>query len=142
MNITLTGRVALVTGSARGIGLEIATGLAETGAHVVLSDIDPAGAARARELVAAGHAASWIEMDTADEESVGTAVAELAATVVAVQPHDIALRRRVGLIEDRQDPDNGIVEFLEVIGQILAFSILLGVIGGLPLRGAGDDLAQ
>jgi gluconate 5-dehydrogenase len=37
----LTGRVALVTGSSRGIGLSLATGLLEAGAHVVLNGVDP-----------------------------------------------------------------------------------------------------
>ena len=36
----LEGRVALVTGAARGIGLAIATGLAEAGANVILHDRD------------------------------------------------------------------------------------------------------
>jgi 3-oxoacyl-[acyl-carrier protein] reductase len=43
----LDGRVAIVTGSARGIGLSIATQLAEAGAAVAIVDLDEADAARA-----------------------------------------------------------------------------------------------
>lgn len=41
MQIDLTGRTALVTGSSQGIGLAIATGLARAGAEVVLTGRDP-----------------------------------------------------------------------------------------------------
>ena len=40
----LQGKVAIVTGSARGIGKAIASTLARHGADVVISDVDEAGA--------------------------------------------------------------------------------------------------
>lgn len=42
----ITGRSALVTGAASGIGLAYAEVLAEAGAKVTLTDIDAEGAAR------------------------------------------------------------------------------------------------
>jgi 3-oxoacyl-[acyl-carrier protein] reductase len=45
------GRVALVTGAARGIGQAIAVGLAERGATVVIGDIEDLG--ETTELIAA-----------------------------------------------------------------------------------------
>ena len=38
----LTGHTALITGSVRGLGLEMARGLAAAGARVVLNGRDPA----------------------------------------------------------------------------------------------------
>jgi len=51
----LAGKVALVSGSGRGIGAAIATKLASEGARVVVNDIDPAPAeATVQAIVAAG----------------------------------------------------------------------------------------
>jgi NAD(P)-dependent dehydrogenase (short-subunit alcohol dehydrogenase family) len=63
----LAGRVALVTGAARGIGLAIATGLAEAGANVILHDRDRAANDRALgELGARGLTVSGLVHDLAD----------------------------------------------------------------------------
>jgi NAD(P)-dependent dehydrogenase (short-subunit alcohol dehydrogenase family) len=53
---THAGRVALVTGTSRGIGQAIAVGLAERGARVVLADRGDAGETIAR-IADAGHEA-------------------------------------------------------------------------------------
>lgn len=70
----LTGRIALITGAARGIGLAFAHAYAREGARVALADIDAAGVSRAASEI--GDAAIAIEMDVTDPESIERAVAE------------------------------------------------------------------
>jgi NAD(P)-dependent dehydrogenase (short-subunit alcohol dehydrogenase family) len=78
----LTGKVAVVTGGASGIGTGIAAVLAEAGATVVIADRDVAGAEReARALTEAGHEASAVPIDLADEASIVRG----CATVVSAQ---------------------------------------------------------
>jgi NAD(P)-dependent dehydrogenase (short-subunit alcohol dehydrogenase family) len=67
----LSGRVAVVTGGASGIGTGIAAVLAEAGATVVIADRDEAGAqGQAAALISAGHAAAFVRVDLADETSI------------------------------------------------------------------------
>ncbi len=64
-------KVAVVTGSAGGIGLAIVTSLAARGARVVLADLDGATAeAEAERLRADGHRVTAIRVDVADATSV------------------------------------------------------------------------
>jgi len=53
MIISLKGQAAIVTGSASGIGKGIASGLAESGANVVVADLNFEGAKKSAEEIAA-----------------------------------------------------------------------------------------
>lgn len=72
----LTGRVALVTGAARGIGAAVARQLAAAGAAVAVADVDLDGAvAAARSVTAAGGQARAWPCDVGDFEQVGSVAA-------------------------------------------------------------------
>jgi 3-oxoacyl-[acyl-carrier protein] reductase len=73
MSQRLAGRVALVTGAARGIGRATAAVLAAEGATVALADRDEAGAVDAARAL--GGAAFGLGVDVADAGSVRAAVA-------------------------------------------------------------------
>ena len=73
---SLVGKVALVTGAARGIGAATARHLCRLGARVVVTDRDGDGArALAATLEADGHDALGLECDVSDNASVSEAVA-------------------------------------------------------------------
>lgn len=70
----LKARVALVTGSAQGMGLAIATALAEEGARIVIADINENAVDEAtEELKRAGKEALGVVMDVTDRVSVSNA---------------------------------------------------------------------
>ncbi len=69
----LAGRIALVTGGASGIGRAAALRLAAEGAHVVVADLDAAGARKVADEVVAGSGAGraiGVGMDVSNEASV------------------------------------------------------------------------
>ena len=71
---SLEGKIALVTGAGRGLGLEIATALATAGALVLANGRSPEGPERAVALItAAGGSAIPCLFDIADEAAVSQA---------------------------------------------------------------------
>ncbi|MCU0805313.1 MAG: glucose 1-dehydrogenase [Burkholderiales bacterium] len=69
--MSLEGKVAVVTGAASGIGAAIAGKLAESGANVVVADVQAdKGEARAAALRAAGHKAQFMRVDMTDAASI------------------------------------------------------------------------
>ena len=76
----LTGKVALVTGAARGLGRSISLALANAGADVALGlrDVNTGGEL-AREIEALGRRALPLQMDVTDLEQISRAVVDTTA---------------------------------------------------------------
>ena len=73
----LRGRVALVTGPARGIGSATARALVARGAHVSLVGLEPHRLASLAESIGPG--AVWFEADVTDQQALDAAVAGTAS---------------------------------------------------------------
>ena len=77
MSREFEGKVAFVTGAAGGIGFATARAFAESGAAVVITDVNEnAAKAAADALTNAGHKALGLRCDVSDEAQVATAIAE------------------------------------------------------------------
>ena len=76
----LQDKVALITGSASGIGREIALKFGEEGAKIVIADLNMAAAqATADDFTAKGHTAMAVSMDVSSEQAVEDGVAAVNA---------------------------------------------------------------
>src|SRR5262249_51781849 len=98
----LNGRSALVTGSARGLGWEMARGLAEAGARVLLHGRSAERLApRIAELHKAGFAADALVFDMADRATMRGAVTKAGPIDVLI--HNVGERDRRPFAEIEPD---------------------------------------
>ena len=76
----LENKAAIVTGSASGIGREVALTLAANGASVTVADRNPSGAeAAARQILESGGSARAVEVDVTDRAKVAAMVEQAVA---------------------------------------------------------------
>jgi gluconate 5-dehydrogenase len=101
-SFNLAGRLALITGSSRGIGLAFADGLAAAGAEVVInSNEGDELRAACRELKAKGYKAHAMEFDVTDREAMLAAVDRIENEIgpIEVLVSNAGIQRRAPFIE-------------------------------------------
>ncbi len=99
---SLEGKVALVTGSGQGIGLALAEGLSEAGAHVVLNGRDRSKLERAHQALAApGRKASIAAFDVTDQKAVeaGIAAIEAGTGPIDILVNNAGMQKRAPITE-------------------------------------------
>ncbi|HEY1170875.1 MAG TPA: SDR family oxidoreductase [Verrucomicrobiae bacterium] len=112
MDLRLTGKLALVTGSTKGIGFAIATDLAREGARVILNGRSEKSVAEAIVELKKAVPNALIESFTGD-----LATAEAAEALVKKFPHVEILVNNLGIFEPKpfeEIPDDDWRRFFEV----------------------------
>jgi 3-oxoacyl-[acyl-carrier protein] reductase len=71
------GKLAVITGAARGFGKAFAQALAERGAHVIVADVDGEEANRTADAI--GKAAEPVALDVADEAGAQATIGDIGA---------------------------------------------------------------
>src|SRR3954454_21871746 len=117
----LSGRAALVTGGARGLGAGMAQALAEAGASVVIADIrEDLGRATADALKQTGATAAFVPLDVTDdaawEQAVTATIAELGGLDIVVNNAGIEIS---GLVADLDPGDLRRMLEVNVLGTAL-----------------------
>jgi NAD(P)-dependent dehydrogenase (short-subunit alcohol dehydrogenase family) len=109
-SLDFSGKVALVTGAAAGMGLATAQAFAEAGAAVVMADFrGDAVKVEAQKLVAAGHRATAVPCDVSDdaqvEQMMNRTVAEFGRLDAAFNNAGVMARIAPTADSSRQDWD-------------------------------------
>ena len=132
----LTGKRALVTGGTHGLGMAIATGLAEAGATIIVNDRFPEKLETARkEYGENGITVHTYVLDVTDEDAVTHAIPriEKEAGPIDILVNNAGIIKRVPILEMKAD------EFREVLDVDLTgpFIMSKAVAAGMIKRGHG-----
>ncbi len=132
----LTGKTALVTGATHGLGMAIATGLAEAGARIIVNDIFTSKLEDAeKEYAKKGIKISSYQLNVTDEAAVEMTVAKMEQEVgpIDILVNNAGIIKRIPILEMRAD------EFREVLDVDLTgpFIMSKAVAPGMIRRGHG-----
>jgi len=136
MSFSLKGKTALVTGAARGLGFEIAKGLADAGAQVILNGRNSVALDQAADIITqAGHGCATLPFDVSDQRAVDAAFREIKSAQGGLN----ILVNNVGQ-RDRRDLDRfSIAEVSELLETNLAAPLYLSK-KAAELMGKGDRI--
>jgi gluconate 5-dehydrogenase len=123
----LTGRIALITGSSRGIGLAFAEGLASAGAEVVINSNEPEELERARaRLVADGARAHALAFDVTDRNAIEAAVEGIETEIgpIDILVANAGIQRRMPFVDFDADTYRAVmatnIDHIFFVGQAVA----------------------
>ncbi|MFG1479681.1 SDR family oxidoreductase [Xanthobacter sp. V4C-4] len=132
---SLAGSTALVTGSAAGLGFEIAAALARAGAHVLVNGRNAERLAHAvTAIIRAGGHAEPLVLDVFDEAAVTTAIAGLGPVHILV--NNAGARDRRGFLEMTQAEFRSLLE----LDLLAPAHITREVAKGMVARGGGGRI--
>lgn len=134
MQIDLTGRTALVTGSTQGIGLAIATGLARAGAVVAVNGRTPEKVAAAADVVRSESGA-----ETVIEAPADVTTDDGTAALLELLPDVDVLVNNLGIFEARpalEIDDDEWRRYLDV-NVLTAVRLIRSYLPGMVARGWG-----
>ncbi|MGW4909854.1 SDR family oxidoreductase [Streptomyces sp. NPDC004270] len=118
----IAGRVALVTGSSRGIGRALAQGLLEAGCTVVLNGRDETALARTRDELAGNSPVFAYPFDVTDSAAVAANVAAIEAEVgpIDILVNNTGAQHRAPLVDFTDD------DWHRLLGTNLTSAFLMG----------------
>ena len=128
----LTGKVALITGAASGLGRVAAELFAREGARVVIADVVD-GADAVKSISAAGGAASYVHCDVTNEDSVAAAVRHAVDTHGSL---DVMYNNAGVMLSDDDDPVSTPLATYERTMDINVKGVLLGCRAAIPVMEA------
>ena len=137
MKDPLSGKTALVTGGARGIGAATCWELAKLGADVVVTDVlDDEGTALAEELGRTDHRAFYQRLDVADENAWNACVGEVIARFGRI---DVLVNNAgIGTLEDVETETLDGYRKLIGVNQVGVWLGMRAVIPHMRARGGGS----
>lgn len=138
---SLDGRVALVTGAARGLGFEIARGLARAGARVLVNGRDPRALDDAvSRLRAEGGDAAACAFDVACPDAVAAAFARIAAEhgALDVLVNNVGVRDRRTLFDFALDDVRRVLD----VNLVAPFELARQAARAMIARGTGGRIVN